>query len=684
MFKKALSAVVIMAFLVSAVYTADKKSVKDLSEKYKLWLEEEVVYIISSTERDVFLQLETDRERDMFIEAFWKHRDPTQGTPQNEYKEEHFRRIQYANYHHGRETPKPGWMTDRGRTYIVLGEPNDIERFTQEAGVYNTEVWFYQGLTQYGLPAGFNVVFFQKSGSGEFKLYSPTMDGPQALMSNYFGDAANYLEAYRSLREISPRLADISMSLIPGESTAMGRPSLSSDILIQSIYQVPQKQFEDKYAQKFLYYKDIVEVDYSANYIDCGSIVELIKDPSETYFIHYLIEITRFSIEQYQNKFVTNLKINGTLSDPEGKTIHQFERSVPIEMDQEKVEKITYLPFAFYDMFPLISGNYKLSVLLKNEASKEFTSIERDIIVPQEITAPFMSSLILGYNAKADGTPNLKPFKIGAERIFCEPSRLFHHKDDLHLAFQLQGIDRDLEQRAELKYEIFKDEQPVLTTTRKLTDYANRLNYQEQFSLQEFSPGDYRIFVRLMDGGSEVLSEREFFQITSAPGIPRPWIHSTSLYPASHPAYTLARGQQYFNKGNFEQARIELENVHKLLPDSQDISLPLANIYFSLKNYEKVIELLTPFIESEDAKYEVLLFMGESHKGLGEYDKAISFFNRAVARHGINIHLLNALGECYLNVGAAEDALATWLKSLEIQPEQPEIQDKVKALKEKN
>jgi len=683
MFKKTLSAAIIISFLLPSVSTGDKKSVKDLAEKYKLWLEEEVVYIVSSTEKDVFLQLDSDRERDMFIDAFWKHRDPTQGTPQNEYKEEHYRRIQYANYHFGRSTPKPGWKTDQGRTYIVLGEPSDIERYTQEAGVYNTEVWFYQGLTQYGLPAGFNVAFFQKDGSGEFKLYSPTIDGPQALMTNYFGDAADYTQAFRALREINPRLADISMSLIPGESTAMGRPSLSSDILIQSIYQVPQKQFEDKYAQKFLYYKDIVEVDYSANYIDCGSLVGLIKDPSGTYFVHYLIEINRFSVEQYQNKFVTQLKINGTLSDAEGKTIHQFERSVPVEMDEEKLQRITYLPFAFYDMFPVIPGNYKFSVLLKNEASKEFTSLERDIIVPEEIASPFMSSLIMGYNAQDDATANLKPFKLGTKRIYCEPSRLFHPKDILYLAFQLQGMDKELEQRAAINYEIVKDDQPVLTTSKKLTDYENRLNFEEQFPLHEFSPGNYQLFVRLVDEGREVVSEKEFFQITSAAAIPRPWAHSTSLYPASHPAFVLAKGKQYFNKGDIERARTELETVHRLQPDSLDISLPLANIYFILKDHPKVIELLTPFAESEDARYEVLFFLGQSHKALGGYDKAIPLFNQAVARHGVNINLLNELGDCYQNVGETEEALSAWTKSLEIQPDQPDIQERVKTLREK-
>jgi len=122
----------VLAVLVLPVLTADKTP---LPEGYKKWLDEEVVYIISSLEREVFLKLRSDRERDLFIEAFWKHRDPTPNSTDNEFKTEHYRRINYANHFLGREAPKPGWMTARGRIYIILGEPNDIQRLQGQQGV---------------------------------------------------------------------------------------------------------------------------------------------------------------------------------------------------------------------------------------------------------------------------------------------------------------------------------------------------------------------------------------------------------------------------------------------------------------------------------------------------------------------------------------------------------------------
>ncbi|MEE9500910.1 MAG: GWxTD domain-containing protein, partial [Candidatus Aminicenantaceae bacterium] len=99
------------------------------SEKHEKWIKEEAVYIITPKERAVFNKLETDKERDMFIGEFWRHRDPTPGTPRNEFKEEHHRRIDYANERFGGTTPFDGWATDRGKFYIMLGEPVYIERY---------------------------------------------------------------------------------------------------------------------------------------------------------------------------------------------------------------------------------------------------------------------------------------------------------------------------------------------------------------------------------------------------------------------------------------------------------------------------------------------------------------------------------------------------------------------------
>ena len=103
----------------------EKALKQEISKVYKKWLDEDVRWIITDEERGAFKQLSNDEERDQFIEQFWLRRDATPDTAENEYKEEHYRRIAYANEHFAAGVP--GWRTDRGRMYIMYGKPDEIE-----------------------------------------------------------------------------------------------------------------------------------------------------------------------------------------------------------------------------------------------------------------------------------------------------------------------------------------------------------------------------------------------------------------------------------------------------------------------------------------------------------------------------------------------------------------------------
>jgi GWxTD domain-containing protein len=669
-----------LLFLFSPLTIAQKKSPNDLPPVFKKWLEEEVVYIITSLEKDVFLQLDSDRERELFIEAFWKQRDPTPGTPQNEFKEEHYERIQYANYTFGRSAPIPGWKTDRGRFYILLGEPNDIERFMGETQIYNTEVWFYQGLSKYGLPAGFNLVFYQKGGAGDYLLYSPLSDGPQALLTSYMGDQANYLEAFRKVKQVSPSLARVSLSLIPGEPTQFGQPSLASDMLLNSIQALPEKEIKDIYAQKFLMYKDIIDVEYTANYIPSDSVVRVFKDSSEQYFVHYSIEINRFSVHEFENKYTTNLKINGQITDLEGKTIYQYEDSIPVELTEDQLRSIAYKPFDLYDVFPLIPGSFKFSVLLKNEASQEFTSLEKEIIIPEEEPNPRLSQLLLGYQKERSPSQSLKPFKVGDFQVLSQSNQTFLMKDRMFLFFQVLGGGPELRLNGSLSYEISKQEEFLLSNTKKVGDYSTELSINEEFPLEDLSPGTYWLTVTLKDGDRILDEKKEHFDITPVANFPRPWVFSKTLHPFSHPSYASILGRQYFSQGNAEKALAYLEKAFHSQPNSQDYAIVLARVYLSVGQPGKAKTTLLPFRDSAEGRYELYLFLGQAHQALGEFQFAIPVFRDAITRYGMNIPILNALGECYFRLGNNTEALAAWNKSLEINPDQQELKEKVKSL----
>ncbi|MBN2207612.1 MAG: GWxTD domain-containing protein, partial [Candidatus Aminicenantes bacterium] len=261
-----------------------------LGEKYREWLKI-VSYLIADKEKDVFLSLQTDRDRDSFVEAFWKQRDPTPGTPENEYKEEHLKRVAYANKFYGRGTTREGWRTDRGRIHIILGPPAGIERFEVSAHIVPCEAWSYYGDPRKDLPSHFVLIFFQRSGIGEYRLYDPAADGPASLLVNKRDiDPTDYMSVYERIKEIAPTLADISISLVPGEYNYDYSPSPRNSIILADIFESPHKDVNLTYATHFLDYKGIVSTEYLTNYIESEAAVSVIPDPlTRMTFVHFSV-----------------------------------------------------------------------------------------------------------------------------------------------------------------------------------------------------------------------------------------------------------------------------------------------------------------------------------------------------------------------------------------------------------
>lgn len=675
------------AFLAAPAASAGEKGQKPkLPESYRKWLEEDVAYIIAPMEKDVFLKLQSDRERDLFIEAFWKQRDPTPGSAENEFKTEHFRRIAYANRYLGRDAPRPGWKTDRGRIYIILGEARDVQRFEGKSSTYDAEVWFYQGKTDMGLPAGFNLVFFKEGGHGEYKLYSPVGDGPQALLAGYFG-GPDYERAYEKLREVEPNLAAVSLSLVPGEGGELyGRPSMSSDLLIQRIESAAARNVEAKYAQKFLQYKDLVEVEYTANYLDSDSLIKVFRDPSGPYFVHYAIEPRRLSMNQYESKYITTLKVNGRVTTADGRLVHQFDKTVSLNLGADEMNEASRAPFDFQDLFPLVGGDYSLSVLIKNEVSKEFTSVEQALRIPLGGTAVQMTQPLLGYRVVrlAPAERRMKAFRVGPFQIYCQPNRVFTKRETLAVFFQLNGLSDALAARGEVRLEFLKDGQPFRNIRRKPSDYPELPNVLEEISLADFPPAHYTVRASIANGGTEVVSSTEEFDLSFAESVPRPWFSSRVLPNPGDPVYDEILGAQLFNLGRLDEARVSLEKASQRSPESEDTAANLARVYLALQDPPAVVKALAPFISPDKAaKYDTYLLAAEALRRTGEFGRAIELLDKAVAHYGVNALLLNSTGECYAGLGKTKEALMVFEKSLELSPDQAEIQKRVAELKKK-
>ncbi|MBM3296089.1 MAG: GWxTD domain-containing protein [Candidatus Aminicenantes bacterium] len=679
---------VLASGLPAAARPAQVQSLKprELPEVYYRWLEEEVVYIISPVEREVFLKLRNDRERDLFIEAFWKHRDTNPATEENEYRQEHYRRISYANHFYGRTTPKPGWMTDRGRIYIILGEPNDVQRFEARSETHAAEIWFYQNQMEKGLPPAFNVVFYQKRGFGDYLLYSPAADGPMAFMPTYEGDPVDFRAAYEELLDRSPDLAYVSMSLIPGEGSAfLGRPSLASQHLLQQVGTAGWKSVQEQYARKFLDYKDVVEVEYSANYLDSDSLVRVYQAPNGLTFVHYALEPARLSVAEYEGRFYTTLRVNGTLTAEDGRLAYQFEKALTPQFDREQLDLVQRQPFIVHDMFPVVPGSYRLSILVKNEVSKEFTTLEHNLTVLDRQTGVRLMPLLLAYKA-APASPaadRLRPFHLAGNQLYPQPNRIFVRSDSLEIVFQVLDLPQEVRNEGEFVFTFLQGDQVFRAFRRPLSAYPSAPEFLESVSLEDFPPAHYTVTVGLDFRGKRVVSVSEPFDVTHRESIPRPWVYAKVQPGADDASHRYSLGLQLLNLDRLEEAKVLLERAVAAQPDSWEYALALSQACLAMRDYARVESLLDPFLKGEKAaRYEIYVILAKALKESGRLERAVEVLSAAVSHYGVNTALLNPMGECYLGLGRKDEARVVWEKSLELSPDQPALKRSLEGLKE--
>lgn len=663
---------------------SQKELIRALPDKYRKWLEEEVVYIISQKEREVFLRLENDRQRDIFIEAFWKQRDPNPYTPENEFKEEHYRRIQYANQHFGKESPGPGWRSDMGKVYIMLGEPKSIDKYENLYDLYPTIIWFYQGLAEYGLPNAFSVIFYKPDGTGEYKLYSPIKDGPMKLMPHYSGDMTSYAEAFGKLSDIEPNVARVSLSLIEGEPLTDLVPSISSDVLLnQKIPSAPTYKIRSTYAEKLFRYQDIIEVEYTANYIDSDALVSVYQSPAGVYYVHYLIEPKKLSLERNGNNYQTTIVINGMVTDINNQPVYQFDRRIPLNLRGDQINSIRDRQMSFQDVFPLVPGKYRLSILFKNFVSKEFTSLETTLNIPERQLqmSPVLLSTRLSRSSQYRGLN--KAFLLNDLQFMPTPRNDFVLGDRMYAFFQVWGLTPELRSQGSLNYEVVRENGEVVKGfSKKLSEYPEGNVFYEEFVLENWIPANYTLRVTLQDANNNILlgGKTNFF-ISHLSSLPRSWVMTQPFDGDNSAAVLQALGLQYWNKKDTPRARRYLETAHKKDPINPALALDYCRLLYSENQYQEVLNLALPFIEKD--QHDFLEIAGQSFQAQRQYQQAIDYYKKYLAHFGTNINVLNAIGECYYQLGEEEEAIYAWERSLQIEPNQDKIKARVKALKEK-
>jgi GWxTD domain-containing protein len=656
---------------------------RDLPPKYRTWLTEDVVYIITPKEKDVFLQLESDRDRDLFIEAFWRQRDPVAETRNNEFQEEHERRIQYANTQLGRGSHQPGWKTDRGKVYIILGKPASVSSYGgEQINLVPIEVWFYQGNYGPGMPASFYVVFFQEEGLGDYILYSPLRHGPKKLLEAYDGDPR---QAVNRILRVDRELASVSLSLIPGQSTASTdtRPALDSEMLLNKLAVLPQQKVDDLYAERLLKYKSFIEVDHSVYYVGNEALLKVVPEGEDRYFVHYAVEPSRLSVGSAEGKYFIHLEVFGRVADLSGKTVYQYKKDVSLDLDPEQVQEMKTKRFSFQDAFPLISGRYRFDVLIKNQVSKEFTSFESEVAIPGPLAAPRLAPLILSARRekRAASDSGFLAFRVGDAQLYPVANRIFKKSDRLFVTFAVLGATPVLAEAGQLEFALFREDSKVLSFTKALRDYPGPQAYCEELDLSPHDPGLFSITVSLRDADNMDLgAAKEDFILSAQPGLPATWSISERNPPPDDPQYSHILGTELLSVDRIEEAKKILEDAYRKRPDSLDFALSLAQAHFRSQEYPKVEELLTRFLSQADEQSQVYDLLGRSHFHQGDFAKAVYYFKKYLSHFGTNLEILNLLAESFYQVGEKEEARSAWKKSLEIEPRQEEVRKKLEIL----
>jgi GWxTD domain-containing protein len=644
------------------------------SEDWKRWLDRDVRYIITPKERQIFLSLKSEKEREAFRKAFWLQRDPTPGTPANEVRIEHYRRLQYAEEYLGRDTAGEGWETDRGRMYILLGEPIDIQRFYEtSANTVSMELWQYKGDADLGFPPVFYILFYQDDRFGEFRLYNPSFHEPQILIRDNLRQPLQRKDAYDQLMRVSAEVAAASLSLIPGTGAGPSRTSqsLSSEMLLTRIHQLPEKKADPEWADAFARHKEVILTDYSVQYVKSHHVFFIHQEKGRNY-LHYLIEPYKMSMSRYDDKIFTSLQLNMKISDRNGNTVHQEEKGIQIEMTLDDFGKVRGRLSAIGDLTALIGGRFDVDILLQNTNSKEFSSAEAACFSPEAGSLSLSPVLLLYDETDASDSRRSLPFQFGDRRLFPNIRRTYTQADNLLVYFELYNpmmnmdgfrIDIKIDREDE---ELYADRIPV----------GKKRAFTERVPLKQYRPGYYTVQAALLDpDGNVVEKNREEFIISQRSAIPRPWRFNKAYPPLYHPYFSIIRAHQYLGREDYAKIIQELSPLYDAAAPNKEVAKLLAKAHMGKEDYSQAIEVLSPLAHIQDL--ESLEMLGTSYLLSGRYADAVTILEKALDTGGEVIGIINALGLAHLKLNRPGEALVYFKRSIKLQPDQEEIREHI-------
>ena len=424
---------------------------KNLAPRYRHWINEEVNYIIESEERKQFLALTSDAERDNFIKLFWDARNPTPGSDVNEYKEEHYRRLAYANQYFGNINAQDGWRTDRGHIYIVLGEPKQKANYPEARNVRPLQIWFYEAANP-ALPSHFYIVFYKRSVGEDYALYSPYQDGPSRLVTGLEGknDQKNNLDILK--RSLGNEVARTAISLIPSEPVDLNdyTPSMQSDVLLSTIKGLP----DNPLTREMLDARRSNERVTTSIFLGSNTASlqpAVFRDSSGRMTVHYLL-----SYGQPEQGIVGplpdkrmgySLTLQTSVLTRDGKPIYEQNEKLTGAVNESQMAAARSKRFGAESRVPLAPGEYQFVTTLTNDLNHLAVRQRAEIIVPDSERAGFALSKVVVFSPQppSHDPDGVLPFSVAGLRFVPKgvQQAALHPGEPLRLLFQVWSKPAD-------------------------------------------------------------------------------------------------------------------------------------------------------------------------------------------------------------------------------------------------
>ncbi len=519
---------------------AKQKKQKDLEKEllpvYREWLNGPVSYIITPEERSVFLHLETNQERETFIENFWERRNPDPGSADNTYKEDYYERIAYANEHYS--SGIPGWKTDRGRISLMWGKPDDVEThpsggpYTRpadegggETSTYPFEDWTYRYLE--GIGENVQIEFVDPTGSGEYHL---TMDPSEKDALTYVpGAGLTDLEAM-GMSSKTQRFENTDGTHDP-QALGMQPESMNEFSrldLYSKIQQAPAVKFKDLEA--------VVDSRMAANQIhfDCQS--DFLRITADTDLVPITVQIPNheMSFQEKNGVQMATLHVFARITSLSGHVVNTFEDSIAADTPDSLLQQYLKGYSIYQKAVPLSPGLYRLDVVVKDINSSNLGVLNTRLAVPRfEDDRLGTSTLILADQISKVSSTDIGQgeFVLGDLKVRPKMDAIFDQGTQMGIFLQVYNLKVDPkthEGNATIEYQVLRadDPNPVVKFTENSQQYnqhGEEIWIEKALDLKSIAPGRYKIQIQITDNDDkQVITPTASFTVQAPTAVQAP------------------------------------------------------------------------------------------------------------------------------------------------------------------